>query len=110
MYGEIRPLEARCERANFSYNQCIDLWFAIETVGTGFAVAKPLILEAIGKGESSPPTVTMPIECAQQLIDELWRCGLRPSEGTGSAGSLAATERHLADMQKIAYSFLKIDK
>jgi hypothetical protein len=27
---------------------------------------------------------------AQQLMDELWRCGLRPSEGTGSAGSLAA--------------------
>ena len=40
-------------------------------------------------------------------MDELWRCGLRPSEGTGSAGSLAATERHLKDMQAIAFDLLK---
>lgn len=45
---------------------------------------------------------------AQQLIDELWRCGLRPTEGTGSAGSLKATENHLADMREIAFKTLKI--
>lgn len=42
-------------------------------------------------------------------MDELWTCGLRPSEGTGSAGSLAATERHLKDMQVIAMGLLKKD-
>jgi hypothetical protein len=46
---------------------------------------------------------------AQQLMDELWICGLRPSEGSGSAGSLAATERHLADMKKIVFHALKIN-
>lgn len=40
---------------------------------------------------------------AQMLMDELWRCGLRPTEGTGSAGSLAATERHLADMRRLVF-------
>jgi hypothetical protein len=40
-------------------------------------------------------------------MDELWRVGLRPTEGTGSAGSLAATERHLKDMQRIALGLLK---
>jgi hypothetical protein len=30
-------------------------------------------------------------------------CGLRPSEGTGSAGALAATERHLKDMQRLVF-------
>jgi hypothetical protein len=44
---------------------------------------------------------------AQTLMDDLWQAGLRPSEGSGSAGSLAATERHLADMQKIAFKFLE---
>lgn len=44
---------------------------------------------------------------AQRLMDELWDCGLRPSEGTGSAGSLAATERHLKDMQTIAMGLLR---
>ncbi|EKD22450.1 MAG: hypothetical protein ACD_86C00003G0013 [uncultured bacterium] len=46
------------------------------------------------------------IQQAQQLMDELWQCGLRPTEGTGSAGSLAATEKHLKDMQEISKSLL----
>lgn len=39
----------------------------------------------------------------QALMDELWRCDIRPSEGSGSAGSLAATERHLKDMQRLVF-------
>ena len=42
-------------------------------------------------------------ESAQELMDGLWRCGLRPTEGAGSAGSLAATERHLADLQRLVF-------
>lgn len=40
---------------------------------------------------------------AQALMDSLWDCGLRPSEGTGSAGSLAATQRHLEDMRSLVF-------
>jgi hypothetical protein len=40
---------------------------------------------------------------AQTLMDDLWQSGLRPTEGTGSAGSLAATERHLADMRALVF-------
>lgn len=50
-----------------------------------------------------PPTFSLEPEAAQQLIDELWRSGLRPTEGTGSAGSLAATERHLEDMRALVF-------
>lgn len=39
----------------------------------------------------------------QNLMDELWTVGIRPTEGTGSAGSLAATERHLADMRALVF-------
>ena len=35
-------------------------------------------------------------EQAQELMDSLWQCGVRPVQGSGSAGSLAATEAHLA--------------
>ena len=31
------------------------------------------------------------------------QCGIRPSEGSGSAGSLAATERHLHDMRALVF-------
>lgn len=40
---------------------------------------------------------------AQHLMDDLWFCGLRPSEGTGSAGQLNATQNHLLDMRKIVF-------
>jgi hypothetical protein len=48
-------------------------------------------------------------EVAQRLMDDLWNCGLRPTEGTGSAGSLKATQTHLEDMRKIAFRFLEDD-
>ncbi len=46
---------------------------------------------------------------AQQLMDELWYVGLRPSEGTGSAGSLAATQSHLKDMRAIVSKLVKVE-
>jgi hypothetical protein len=50
--------------------------------------------------------IQLPRETAQQLMDALWQCGLRPSEGTGSAGSLKATETHLKDMQDFSKRLL----
>ena len=38
---------------------------------------------------------------AQQLADDLWRVGIRPTEGEGSAGSMAAAQEHLKDLQDI---------
>lgn len=45
---------------------------------------------------------------AQALMDELWRIGLRPTEGSGSAGSLAATQEHLRDMRSIVAKQLDV--
>ena len=58
-------------------------------------------------GEYSDPFVKLNATQAQSLIDQLWDCGFRPTQGAGSAGSLAATERHLQDMQKITFGLLK---
>ncbi len=40
---------------------------------------------------------------AQQLMDDLWQCGIRPTEGSGSAGAMAAQTRHLEDMRKLVF-------
>jgi hypothetical protein len=53
------------------------------------------------------PTLRLTQEAAQLLMDQLWSAGLRPSEGSGSAGALAATERHLADMRELAMGFAR---
>lgn len=54
-----------------------------------------------------PPVMTLATESAQTLMDDLWRCGLRPSEGAGSAGALSATQKHLDDMRKIALTMIE---
>jgi len=54
------------------------------------------------------PIITLAKDEAQMLMDELWQCGLRPSEGTGSAGALAATQRHLEDMRAIVANVLNL--
>ena len=51
-------------------------------------------------------SIDLPITTAQELMDELWSCGLRPSEGSGSAGALKATETHLKDMQDFSRRLL----
>lgn len=76
--------------------------------GRGTSIANPLTLERIEDGSyPSEPTMTLSNQGAQMLMDELWRCGLRPSDGSGSAGSLAATERHLKDMRAVAMGMLR---
>ena len=55
---------------------------------------------------SNEPFATLEKESAQQLMDDLWRCGIRPTEGEGTAGSMRAVERHLADARAIAFAKL----
>jgi len=43
---------------------------------------------------------------AQRLMDTLWNCGVRPTEGKGSAGQLTAVNSHLEDMRKIVFKKL----
>lgn len=71
--------------------------------------AKPVEFDEVtpeNDGSYREPTFRLDATTAQQLMDDLWQCGLRPSEGSGSAGALAATQRHLDDMRKIAFESL----
>ncbi|MCP4598528.1 hypothetical protein [Neptuniibacter sp.] len=70
-------------------------------------MAEPLVMKKQPRSmafQPDAPNIILSPTAAQQLIDDLWDCGLRPSEGSGSAGQLAATERHLKDMRTIVFS------
>lgn len=64
----------------------------------------------VDAGEFLMPSLSLRIPEAQLLMDELWRCGLRPTEGKGSAGSLAATEYHLADLRTLLFHSIGLDE
>lgn len=68
-------------------------------------VAEPITLRKITDDElfktDDAPPLSLKMPAAQKLMDDLWDCGLRPSEGSGSAGQLAAVQKHLEDMRKL---------
>ena len=69
------------------------------------SVAGKITLDTPPKpGEIIQPFMALGDEDTQSLMDELWRVGFRPREGTGSAGALAATERHLEDMRTLVFT------
>lgn len=78
--------------------------------GHSIYVVKPenIILTQIDEMYATEPSLRISRTAAQTLIDDLWMSGLRPTEGTGSAGSLKATQNHLNDMRKIVEKKLDI--
>lgn len=94
-------MEARVQKGSWSRDLEILL---IDKSSKDFAVVTDLIVtHGIDVGVVVEPSFKMSYEHAQQLMDDLWVCGLRPSEGTGSAGALAATQKHLEDMRKLVF-------
>ena len=97
-------LEIRANRPNFKYGIDFYIFQSVE----GKRYLGRLTFEEISKRAFiDEPTISLdmqPIEnTAQVLMDDLWSCGIRPTEGAGSAGSLKATEYHLEDMRKLVF-------
>lgn len=99
MNGDVLPLEIMARREDWS--EGISLYMRQRTVGLGTSIAQPVVMAKAERYVRVEPMMRLEIQTAQQLMDELWQCGLRPTEGTGSAGSLAATQRHLEDLRKL---------
>jgi len=66
-------------------------------------VCEPLKFRETDPNLSTEPSVRVTLSEAQEIMDELWRNGLRPSEGSGSAGQLASVKYHLEDMRKLVF-------
>ncbi len=79
----------------------------IESGGvTSTAIAQPLTMTALTEedlGREFPPLMRLRPDEAQQFMDELWRVGIRPTEGSGSVGQLAAVQAHLEDMRTLVF-------
>lgn len=104
-----KKLDLQCRRQPWS-NRIEMAILSTETIGgSRFGYVGKVVFHKIEEGQMVDDNDVIPMknEEAQQLMDELWRCGLRPTEGAGSAGQMAATERHLADMRKIAFKFIE---
>lgn len=69
----------------------------------GKSAAEEFVLKERDPAVAAAPSFQLSYEQAQTLMDDLWNSGLRPTEGTGSAGALAATQKHLEDMRRLVF-------
>jgi len=89
-----------CQRSN--WGDFIEIHLGDVPVRGRISILSNLEFTEIEDGSLLTDTpLTLETSVAQKLMDELWNCGLRPSEGSGSAGALLATQNHLKDMQKM---------
>jgi hypothetical protein len=72
-------------------------------------IADNLVFKTVPNHSILEPLTQLDMNEAQELMDELWHCGIRPTEGAGSACAMRATENHLADLRKITNKLLKIE-
>lgn len=78
---------------------------------TGYAVAMPIVMTMeMEQGITHPELMVLSQMSAQNLIDELWSCGVRPSNGAGNDDVLAATRYHLEDMRAIVKGYMEFKK
>ncbi len=94
----ITPLTARAHAA--PWNRGIEVLIQAGGAVGSLQLTQPAPAEDVCVVE---PTFSLTHEAAQTLMDDLWHAGLRPTEGTGSAGALAATQAHLKDMQRLVF-------
>ncbi len=101
--------DVRVRREPFLMNQLDILLYMVEQKDgvRSAARANPITFTNLNPADDitvrPEPTFSLEPEAAQQLMDELWRAGLRPTEGSGSTGQLASTLKHLEDMRSLVF-------
>ena len=103
----IPPIRTEIYAQRVWMKNSIDIAIIEQRQAGSFIAAPVAMVEFDNTAHRTHPTLSLRNEEAQMLMDQLWVCGLRPTEGTGSAGSLAATERHLEDMRKVSIGLMK---
>lgn len=88
-------------------NYCDILIEMRKSDGSRAIVSNVVFDEVIKQDAPVRESLSISDTAAQALMDNLWECGYRPTEGKGSAGAMRATERHLEDMRKIAFMQLR---
>jgi len=69
---------------------------------SGGSVAVNVEFEALQEGTYHEPLLRLDFASAQQLMNDLWSCNIRPTATIESEGHLAAVKYHLEDMRKLA--------
>lgn len=84
----------------------VDIRLVHRQTGCKTKVCKQIVFEEIDEGTFFGPSCRLCLDEAQELMDSLWNCGLRPTQSRSSIGQTEAIVKHLDDMRAIAFSQL----
>jgi len=101
---ESRELQSIHARENFA-SDTIGIWIMKRVLHDAHKVAMVEVLQWSEYDVTAyiPATLHINRTVAQGLMDELWQCGLRPTEARGSAGAMAAVQEHLKDLRRLVF-------
>lgn len=81
----------------------ISLRIAVKRSDGDRDIATSITFEKMKQGEFSPALIQLEVEEAQDLADQLYAAGIRPSAAAGSAGQLDAVKYHLEDLRTLVF-------
>ncbi len=64
-------------------------------------IVKPFSLALEPQEGSAEDTFSLPHDAARMLMDELWQCGLRPTDAKSGNEVIAAQKTNLEDLRKV---------
>ena len=67
------------------------------------SVVTELKLEPIKDGTYCSPSFSLTPQEAQEMMNELWACGIRPHNGQGGPAQVEAMRDHLRDLQRVVF-------
>ena len=100
-----RRLKLLAQRSGFAMHG-IEFLLLDRTFDDKLSKAKYIEFEPYDEQIYIDPTFHLEIAEAQSLIDNLWECGLRPTNITNVSGEVAAVKEHLGDMRKLSQRLL----
>ena len=94
---------------NSIYRQSVELFATKVVDGKRFCLTTVFTQKEIEPSVMAEgPTLELSGDEAQQIMNELWRIGIRPKDGSGAIAHTEAIQGHLADMRKLAFHALKV--
>lgn len=68
--------------------------------GDGRAYMSDITFTKTEEGTMPPESTLFRLDdtAAQVLMDQLWTCGVRPTDGAGSAGAMAQAQEHIGNL------------
>lgn len=119
MVSDIKP-EIRAMLGPFSIGRSIDVLISCLKGGKLYVLPRlhDFWNDELKSGEwkeqnpvmTTEASLSLPWEGAQQLMDDLWHAGLRPSQARAGNDVINAKDKHLEDMRMIAFKFLELNK